>query len=109
MASDLVKVLNDSSFTTETSKGMWLVDFWAPWCGPCQMQGPIIDKVAATLKDKAFVAKVNVDEAPTTSAKMGVRSIPTIVVLKDGKEINRFVGLQKETALVTAIEQMTQA
>ncbi len=97
--------LADSNFAAETSKGVALVDFWAPWCAPCLMQGPIVGKVAATMAGKAKVGKCNVDEASESARQFGIRSIPTLVVLKDGKEVERFVGVQQETALIAAIEK----
>jgi len=100
--------LTDANFTTETSKGVVLVDFWAPWCGPCQMQGPIIEKVASAMVGQATVGKCNVDEAPKSAERFGVRSIPTLLVLKDGKEVERFVGVQSETALIAVLKKHTK-
>ena len=84
--------------------GVVLVDFWAPWCGPCKMQTPILEKVAAAVGDKAVIAKVNVDENPELAAKYGIRSIPTIILLKDGESKQQLIGLQQEAALVSAID-----
>jgi len=81
-----------------------LIDFWAPWCGPCRMQGPILDQVSDTLGDKAIIAKVNVDEEPQLAATFGVQSIPTLVVLKGGQVAKRWVGVQQAPALVQALE-----
>ena len=100
--------LTDANFTTETSKGVVLVDFWAPWCGPCQAQGPIIEKVAAAMVGQATVGKCNVDEEPKSAAQFGVRSIPTLLVLKDGKEVERFVGVQQEAALIVVLKKHTK-
>jgi thioredoxin 1 len=97
--------LTDANFTAETDKGVVLVDFWAPWCGPCKWQGPIVEKVAAAMAGQAKVGKCNVDEAPTSAEKFGVRSIPTLVVLKDGKEVERFVGVQQEAALIAVLKK----
>ncbi len=69
-----------------------LVDLWAPWCGPCRMVGPIIDELALEYKDKIVVGKINVDEEPELAGKYGVMSIPTVLLLKDGKEMERQVG-----------------
>lgn len=80
-----------------------LVDFWAPWCGPCQMQAPVLEAVAGKIGDKAVIAKVNVDENTEAAGKFGVQSIPTLVLLKDGEEVKRFVGVQNEDDLIAAI------
>ena len=95
--------LNGNGYDDATKSGVVLVDFWAPWCGPCKMQTPILEKVAAEVGDKAVIAKVNVDENPELAAKYGIRSIPTLVLLKDGENKQQFVGLQQQAALVAAI------
>ncbi len=104
--SERVIDLNDSNFQNETQSGVALIDFWAPWCGPCRMQGPIIDEVAEKVAGKATVAKLNVDESPNTATRFGVSSIPTLVLLKDGQAVKQFVGVQGKTELIQAIEQV---
>ncbi len=94
-----VRDLTDSTFDAAVNKGVALVDFWAPWCPPCRTQGPIVEKLADSFGGKALIAKVNVDEQEDSAAKYGVSNIPTLVILKDGKEVRRFVGLQKEDVL----------
>lgn len=96
--------LSGSNYEDATKGGVVLVDFWAPWCGPCKMQTPILEKVAAEVGDKAVIAKVNVDENPELAAKYGIRSIPTLILLKDGENKQQFVGLQQQAALVSAID-----
>jgi len=81
-----------------------LIDFWAPWCGPCRAQAPILDTVADQVGERAIVAKVNVDEEGELAARFGVQAIPTLVVLKQGKLAQRLVGLQQAQALVQALE-----
>ena len=81
-----------------------LIDFWAPWCGPCRTQGPILDTVAAQMGERAVVTKVNVDEEGALAAQFGVQAIPTLVLLKQGKLVQRFVGVQPAQALVAALE-----
>ena len=99
-----VKDLNDDTFENEISSGITLVDFWAPWCGPCLMQGPILEQVAAKVGDQAVIAKVNVDEASRVAAQFGILSIPTLILFKDGKPVQQFVGVKMEGALLEAIE-----
>lgn len=81
-----------------------LIDFWAPWCGPCRMQGPILDQVSTQLGDRAVIAKVNVDEEPALAAQFGIQSIPTLVVLKGRNVARRMVGVQGPEQLVGALE-----
>lgn len=95
----------DENFDSEISSGVALVDFWAPWCGPCRMQGPIVEKVADALGDKAKVGKCNIDESAQIASKFGINSIPTLIVFKDGNEVKRFRGVQQESTLVSAIEE----
>ncbi len=104
MASEQVKNLTAENFKTAAGNGVALIDFWAPWCAPCRAQGPIVDKVAEKA-DGATVAKVDVDQAPELAAQFGVSSIPTIVILKDGELKQRFVGVQSESALLSALEK----
>ena len=98
-------VLTDANFDTEAGKGVVLIDFWAPWCSPCLMQGPIIEKVAAAMAGQVKVGKCNVDEAPKTSERFGIRSIPSLIILKDNQEVERFVGVRQEAELVSALKK----
>jgi len=77
-----------------------MIDFWAPWCGPCRMLAPVIEQLAAELEGKAVVGKIDVDEEPALAARFGVMSIPTVVVLKGGKEIGRSVGFVPKEKLL---------
>lgn len=96
----------DSNFTeTAIEKpGVAVVDFWAEWCGPCRMITPIIEEIATEYKDKITVGKLNVDENPEVSFKYGIRSIPTILILKDGKVVDKQVGATSKSVLVQKIE-----
>ena len=76
-----------------------LVDFWAPWCGPCRMVGPIVEELASDYKDKILVAKVNTDENTRHATQLGIRGIPTLIVFKDGREIDRIVGVTPKREL----------
>ncbi len=77
-----------------------LVDFWAEWCGPCRMLGPVLDEVAAEYEGKVVIAKVNVDDSPATAAQFGVTSIPLVVGFKDGQKVKESVGAKPKPALV---------
>jgi len=81
-----------------------VVDFWAPWCGPCQMMGPIFESVSADFAGKVKFAKLNVDELPEHASSFGVQGIPTLVVLKKNKEVGRIVGLLAKDALKQKIQ-----
>jgi len=85
------------------SKGVAVVDFWAEWCGPCRMITPIIEELAKDFDGKATVGKLNVDSNPQTSMKYGVRSIPTILILKDGEVVDKQVGVTTKQALEAKI------
>jgi thioredoxin 1 len=92
MASERVVNLTESTFETGISKGLTLVDFWAEWCGPCKALGPTIDKLAEDYASKVTVAKVDIDANPGIPAKYGIRGIPTVMLFKDGQQIDLFVG-----------------
>jgi len=92
------------NFLSETSKGVSLVDFWAEWCGPCRMMTPIIEELAKDYAGKAKIGKVNVDEEFELAEQFGVSSIPTLVIIKDGTEVKRFVGLTQKAVLASALD-----
>lgn len=82
-----------------------MVDFWADWCGPCKMVGPVVEKIAEQYDGKALVAKVNIDEEPELAQRFGVMSIPTLVFLKNGEEVDRKVGVMPMEAFTAVLEQ----
>jgi thioredoxin 1 len=88
-----VRVFNETEFAKETIKGNWVVDFWAPWCGPCRMVGPVIEELATEYDGKAVVGKVDVDANQEFAAKYGVRNIPTVLVFQNGEVVGRQVGV----------------
>lgn len=87
-----VKTLTDATFDADVAKGDVIVDFWAPWCGPCRMVAPVIEQIAEQHGDKVTVGKLNVDENPATARKYGVMSIPTIILFKDGQPAKTVIG-----------------
>jgi len=87
-------------------QGVSLVDFWAPWCGPCRMQEPIIEELAREIGDRATIAKLNVDDEPELASRYGVMSIPTLILFKDGQPVDKLVGLQSKDTLKARLEKL---
>ena len=100
--------VSDATFAAEVERSALpvLVDAWAPWCAPCRMLAPVIDELAAELAGRVRVAKLNVDENPATAARFRLRSIPTLLVLKDGREVDRIVGVQPKAAIARRLERV---
>lgn len=98
--------VTDQSFSSEVeSAGTVLVDFWAPWCGPCKMIAPVLEEIDGEIGDKLKIAKVNVDENPDTSGRFGIMSIPTLMVMKDGEVVEKLVGFQPKEQLMDALNK----
>lgn len=102
--SEVIHLTTEAFHKVSSHQKPVLIDFWAPWCGPCRMQGPILDEVAKTAGG-AIVAKVNVDEEPLLASQFGVQSIPTLVILRDGRIVQRMVGVQPAHTLQAALQQ----
>jgi thioredoxin 1 len=98
-----LKISTDAEFATLTGTGITLVDFWAEWCGPCQMMLPRLEELAAKSEGKATVAKHNVDTDPETPSNFRIMSIPTMILFKDGQPVEKWVGTQDVATLETAI------
>lgn len=103
--SQKLKILTDQNFQIQIKTGVTLVDFWAEWCMPCKMMAPILNEVAEEIGDSAKVAKLNVETYRESSQKYGIRNIPTMILFKNGKEINRFVGGKSKSFLINEINK----
>ena len=102
-----VTEVSDASFEAEVLQSTVpvLVDFWAPWCGPCRMIAPLVEQLATENAGKVKVVKVNIDDSPNAAGGYGVSSIPTLMIFKNGQGIDRFVGVQPKNRLQDAIDQ----
>ena len=103
--SDKVAILTDQNFQNKTKSGTVLVDFWASWCMPCKMMIPVLNEVAEEANGKFTIAKVNVDEQKTTAARFGIRSIPTMILFRNGKEVKRITGVKTRDYLLKELDR----
>ena len=108
MAENMLE-FTDSNFKDETQKGLVLVDFWAPWCGPCRMVGPVIEELAGDYEGQIKVGKLNVDDHQQTAMSYRVMSIPTVILFKDGEPVETMVGAMPKGAYEKKLEQHVAA
>ena len=103
--SELIEHLTAQNFAHKTKKGVVLVDFWADWCMPCKMMAPILNEVAVATEGTATIYKLNVDEQPQVAAQYGIRNIPTMILFRDGKEVERIIGVKSKEAVIASINK----
>ena len=96
--------ITDDNYADTIKEGVTLIDFWAPWCGPCRMQGPIVEELAAQYAGKAKVGKCNVDANQDTAAALGIQSIPTIIIARDGEVVEQFIGVTPAETLAGVLD-----
>ncbi|MGS2777541.1 thioredoxin [Robertmurraya sp. GLU-23] len=100
----IVKITDDT-FKNEISNGLVLVDFWAPWCGPCKMIAPVLEEINEEMEHQVKIAKLNVDDNQATTAEFGVMSIPTLLLFKDGEVVEKVIGFQPKENLIEVISK----
>jgi thioredoxin 1 len=104
--SDKIKTLNEHNFDHQIKRGIILVDFWAPWCMHCKMMAPVLNSLSEEVAGNASVGKLNVDQHQTISLRYGVKSIPTILLFKNGEEVKRFTGFRTKDFLLKEIAKV---
>ena len=102
---ELIEKVSADNFDARIKKGVVLVDFWAEWCMPCRMMAPVLNEVAQETEGVASVYKLNVDENQQVAARFGIRGIPTMILFRDGREVERIVGMKPKEYIISAIEK----
>ncbi|MCK4025237.1 MULTISPECIES: thioredoxin [Streptococcus] len=103
----MVQVITDANFEVETQEGLVLVDFWAPWCGPCRMQAPILEQLAGEVdEDELRIYKMDVDENPNTARQFGIMSIPTLLFKKDGQVVKQVAGVHTKDQIKAILAEI---
>ncbi len=107
MASELILNMNDSSMSSEalSEHKLILVDFWAPWCGPCRMLAPVLDQLAEEMNGQAVIGKLNIDQNEEAAIRMGISAVPTMIIFKDGQEVERITGVRPRPQLAAALKR----
>jgi thioredoxin 1 len=103
---DNILTLTDKNFQYQTKNKLILIDFWAGWCAPCRMMAPVLNEVADELTGNSYIGKVNIEEYQSLAQKFQVRNIPTLILLKNGVEVNRFVGIKNKEFLLQQINKI---
>lgn len=98
--------LTEANFASTIKEGVALVDFWAPWCGPCRMLAPVIDELAEEFAERAKICKVNTDEVQDLAAQFGIRSIPTMLFFKNGEVVDQLIGAQSKQAIASKLNSL---